>query len=188
MSEVTLGSDNLSWFPLELVRSHTGFGQVIAVPSETCPKSHWVRTTYRGFLWNLSEVTTGSDKLSPFPLKLVRSHTGFGQVIAVPSGTCPKSHWVRTTYRGFLQNLSEDAPGSDNLSWFPLKLVRSRTEFGQFILVFSETCPKSHRVRTVHRGFLWNLSEVALGSDNSSWFPLNFVRSRPGFGQVIAVS
>jgi len=110
------------------------FGLLFAFSCQTCPKFALVRTTFPLFLQNLSEDGLCSDYFPPFPAKPVRSWLLFGLLFDFSSQTCPKFALVRTTFRLFLQNLSEVGPSSDYFSSFPPKPVRTWPLFGLLFL------------------------------------------------------
>ncbi len=99
LSEVTPGSDKIMPEQLQFVRSPPRFGQNLAGAATICLKSPQVRTKSCRSSYNLSEVTTSSDKIMPEHHQFVRSPLRFGQNLVGASGICPKSPQVRTKSR-----------------------------------------------------------------------------------------
>ncbi|MDQ0412257.1 hypothetical protein J2S25_000437 [Mesobacillus stamsii] len=74
LSELGSSSDYFPSFPAKPVRTRLLFGLLSAFSHKTCPKLTLVRTTFRFFRRNLSEVGPCSDYFSSFPAKPVRSY------------------------------------------------------------------------------------------------------------------
>ncbi len=186
LSEVASGLDKISAASMGFVRSCLGFRQNSGCFLWFCPKLHRVRTKFRLLPLVLSEVASGSDKISAAFSGFVRSCLGFGQNFGCFHGFCPKLPWVQTKFRLLPLVLSEVALSSDKIPAASSGFVRSCLGFGQNSGCFLCFCPKLPQVRTkipaassdFVRSCLW------FGHTHFTSVSSYIVRSHTWFGQL----
>ncbi len=86
----------------------------LCVQAKSCPNLWLLRTTFVLTVEKLSELEATSDSFCAFRRKAVRTCGCFGQLLCLPTKSCPNLRLLQTTFVLTGEKLSEPMTASDN--------------------------------------------------------------------------